>query len=121
MSIPSKTVKGLQDIRSHSGRAREGAIPHKAYMRLSCLEMEKFRRARERESAMTRVRNIDARCREIDAEKAIILGLMKEEDTPGLARAPEGAGGPGTGRVSGGADGRDPGATRNTGGFKLKY
>ncbi len=79
MAIPSRTIKGLQDIRSHSGRAREGAIPHKAYMRLSCLEMEKFRRARERESAMVRVRNIDARFREIDSEEAMILRAMKKQ------------------------------------------
>lgn len=73
MAIPSRTVKGLHDIRSYSGRAREEAAPHKAYMRLSCLEMEKFRRAKERESAMARVRNIDTRFREIDSEEALIL------------------------------------------------
>jgi hypothetical protein len=109
MAISSKTIKGLQDIRSHSGRARERAIPHKAYMRLSCLEMEKFRRARERESAMVRVRNIDARFREIDSEEAMILRAMKEQD--------------GTGPV--GAPGKDsvhnPSGAKNTGGFRLKY
>src|SRR5271157_539996 len=83
MTIPSGTIKGLQDIRSHSGRAREGAIPHKAYMRLSCLEMEKFRRARERESAMVRVRNIDARFREIDSEEAMILRAINKQDKTG--------------------------------------
>ncbi|MGA2936975.1 MAG: hypothetical protein ABSF52_07745 [Syntrophobacteraceae bacterium] len=83
MTIPSVTIKGLQDIRSHSGRAREGAIPYKAYMRLSCLEMEKFRRARERESAMVRVRNIDARFQEIDSEEAMILRAIKKQDKTG--------------------------------------
>ncbi len=109
MAILSRTIKGLQDIRSHSGRAREGAIPHKAYMRLSCLEMEKFRRATERESAMVRVRNIDARCREIDSEEAMILRAMKEEG----GHPPAGAPGEGEGHNC-------PGA-KNTGGFKLKY
>jgi hypothetical protein len=109
MAIPSRTIKGLQDIVSHSGRAREGAIPHKAYMRLSCLEMEKFRRARERQSAMVRVGNIDARFREIDAEEAMILRLMKEQDGSGPACA------------SGGSSGYSTVVKKNTGGFKLKY
>jgi hypothetical protein len=109
MAIPSKTIKGLQDIRSYSGKAGEGAIPHKAYMRLSCLAMEKFRRARERESAMVRVRNIDARFQEIDSEEAMILRAMKERDRTGQTDAPE-------------ADsGRNPLVGRNTGGFRLKY
>jgi hypothetical protein len=90
MTIPSGTIKGLQDIRSHSGRAREGAIPYRAYMRLSCLEMEKFRRTRERESAMVRVRNIDARFREIDSEEAMILGAITKQDKTGPSDAPGG-------------------------------
>lgn len=80
MAIPSKTIRGLQDIRTHSGRVSEAAIPYKAYMRLSCLEMEKFRRTQERASAMTRVRNIDVRFREIDDEKAAILNAMGERN-----------------------------------------
>ena len=109
MAISSRTIKGLQDIRSHSGRAREGAIPHKAYMRLSCLEMEKFRRSREKESAMVRVRNIDARFREIDAEVAMILRAMKEQERTGPSDAP----------VKG--YGHTPPGVKSTGGFKIKY
>ena len=109
MAIPSKTIKGLQDIASHSGRAREGAIPYKAYMRLSCLEMEKFRRSRERESAMVRVANIDARFLQIDAEEAMILRVMKEQDETALAGS------------LGGDSGYDPVRKKNTGGFKFKY
>jgi len=109
MSVPPRTIKGLQDIASHSGRAGEEAIPHKAYMRLSCLEMEKFRRARERQSAMVRVGNIDARFREIDAEEAMILRVMKEQDGAGPAGTP------------GGGSGYNPVGKKNTGGFKLKY
>lgn len=78
MAISSRTIRGLQDIRTHSGRVREASIPHKAFMRLSCLEMEKFRRAKERESAITRVKNIDARFRDIDAEKTVILNAMNK-------------------------------------------
>jgi len=78
-------------------------------MRLSCLEMEKFRRYRERASAMARVRNIDARVREIDSEEAIILLALKEQGKTGPAEAPE-------------KDyGHNAAGAKSAGGFKLKY
>lgn len=107
MIISSRTMRGLQDIRTHSGRVREAVIPHKAYLRLGCLEMEKFRRAKERESAMTRVRNIDSRCRDIEAEKTKILNAMNKlnKDSPACERKEESSG-----------------PCRKSGtGFKLKY
>jgi len=108
MAIASRTIRGLQDIRTHSGRVREAVIPHKAFMRLSCLEMEKFRRAKERESALTRVRNIDARFRDIDAEKELILETMNARDNDSFLSKEREEHKPGPGRKSGA-------------GFKLKY
>ncbi len=46
---------------------------YRAYMRIGCLEMEKLRRGVERESAMHRVRNIDARSKEMEAEMNSLL------------------------------------------------
>jgi hypothetical protein len=40
-------------------------------MRISALEMEKARRGLERKSAMQRIKDIDARFREIGAEKKV--------------------------------------------------
>lgn len=80
MAIPSRPRRGLQDISTHAGRVRQASIPYKAFMRLSCIEMEKFRRARERASAMNRINNIDARFAEIDAEKAAILLALGEKE-----------------------------------------
>ena len=108
MAIASRTIRGLQDIQTHSGKVREAVVPHKAYMKLSCLEMEKFRRTQERESAMSRVRNIDARFLAIEAEKAVIENALNEQMA------------------------RDPGRTQSTerpgdcsprakSGFRLKY
>ena len=68
-----KPVRGLQDLRTISGKIDMVAEPYRAYMRISCLEMEKWRRQKERESAMMRVRHIDARFREIEAEKTALL------------------------------------------------
>jgi len=88
MAIPPRNLKSLQDIRTHAGRVDEAAIPYKAFMKMSCLEMEKFRKERERASAMTRVNNIDRRFREIEAEKAAMLSCL-EEVPEGKRKGPE--------------------------------
>ena len=73
MPIPRRNIRGLQDIRTLSGRVDPTFVPHKAHMRLACLEMEKVRRGKERESAAYRIENIDARLKEIEAEEALLL------------------------------------------------
>jgi len=73
MAIPRRTIRGVQSIRTNSGKVDIFHEPHRAYMQISCLEMEKVRRSKERESAMQRVRQIDARFREIEKEKAYLL------------------------------------------------
>ena len=52
MGIPKRAVRGLQDIRTLSGSVDQSTIPYRAYMKVSCLEMEKLRRQQERASAM---------------------------------------------------------------------
>ncbi len=76
MAIPPRNLKSLKDIRTHAGRVDGTVVPYKAFMKLSCLEMERFRKEKERSSAMTRVNNIDKRFREIEAEKASILARL---------------------------------------------
>lgn len=70
---PKTNLRGLQDIRTHTGRVSSLSEPYRAFMRISCLEMEKARRGKERESALHRVQVIDQRFREIAAEKAELL------------------------------------------------
>ena len=69
----NETIRGVKDIRTHAGRTNLAAPPYQAYFRIGALEMEIARRATERESAMKRVNNIDARVREIEAEKNALL------------------------------------------------
>lgn len=77
----SGDIRGVRDIRTYSGRVDAGSVPYLAYMKISCLEMEKARREKERTSALTRMRNIDSRIHDIDAERNIILKkLEKHED-----------------------------------------
>lgn len=73
MGIPRGTIRGLHDIRTYSGKVDIFHEPYRAYMQISCLEMEKARRSKERDSATQRVRQIDARFREIEKEKAYLL------------------------------------------------
>jgi len=71
---------GLNNIRTISGKVNQAAIPYRAYMQVTCLEMERARRSAERQSAMARVTAIDCRLAAIDKEKA---GLLRSIDEPG--------------------------------------
>lgn len=108
MPVPKRNARNLQDIRTLSGRVDQANQPYRAFMKIAALEMEKARRGAERESAMHRVRNIDARLREIEVEKADLLEILGERSN---------------GRRSVNAPGVeekfDP--RRNTEGFKLRY
>ncbi len=73
MAIPKRTIRGVQSIRTNSGKVDIFSEPYRAFMQISALEMEKARRGKERDSAMQRVRQIDARFREIEKEKTYLL------------------------------------------------
>ena len=83
MATTKRNIRGLQDIPTLSGRVDQTALPYKAYMKVACLEMEKVRRGKERESASFRVKNIDARFKEIEDEKAALLQALAKLDKPG--------------------------------------
>jgi len=70
--------KSFSDIKTHSGRVDQTSTPYLVYMKISCLEMEKARKGKEREGALNRVNNINARFREIEAEKARLLEATGE-------------------------------------------
>ncbi|MBI2189181.1 MAG: hypothetical protein HYU37_18950 [Acidobacteria bacterium] len=103
MSHPRKSMR---DIKTLAGRVDRIANPYMAYMQITCLEMEKARKGREKESALQRARNIDARLSDIEREKAILLNALAER---GAAPAPPGA------------PGRQPHAAGNGGGLKVRY
>jgi hypothetical protein len=104
MAIPAK---GLNQIRTLSGRADQLSLPYRDYMQISCLEMERARRNTERKSASQRIALIDARIEEIDKTKQDLLQAVSAsgEGAP--------AGQPGSRP--------EPAPRRNTGGFKIRY
>ncbi len=104
MAIPAR---GLNQIRTLSGRADKLSVPYRSYMQITCLEMERARRNMERKSAGQRIALIDARIKEIEKTKQYLLhGLAASGDSAQahlLGSAPE------------------PAPRRNTGGFKIRY
>jgi len=104
MAIPKR---GLADIRTHSGLVDQTKRPHKAYLKLSCLEMEKIRRGKEKASATHRVENIDERLKKIQVEEAALLQRLED------AKSREATDPPGSPPKQESGD--------NSHGFKLKY
>ena len=69
MPMTKRVMRGLHNIKTMSGRVDDFATPYKAYMKLSILEMEKYRRNKEKASALARLQTIDQRFQEIEIEK----------------------------------------------------
>jgi hypothetical protein len=98
MTIPRR---GIQDIRTLTGKVRKATIPHEAYLRISHIEMEKARKTQESEKARQLMADIAVRLVEIEAEKENLLQTMGER--------------------GGNATPARTGPPRHTGGFKIKY
>lgn len=98
MAMPRR---GIQDIRSLTGRVKKATLPHEVFLRISQIEMEKARKTRESEKAQQLVADIAARLKEIEAEKeALLRGVGAREVDPRQAR---------------------PGPPPSSGGLKIKY
>ncbi len=104
MAIPSK---GLNNIRTLSGRVDQVSLPYRIYMQITCLEMEKARRGKERQSSAQRITEIDARLKEIDQAKQELLQAVSTKGKGLPARLP-------------GLE-LKPTIRRGAGGFKIRY
>lgn len=104
MAIPTR---GLNQIRTLSGRADQLSLPYRSYMQISCLEMERARRNKERKSASQRIALIDARIEEIEKTKQELLQAVA-------------AAGQGVPVCLSGFE-PEPAPRRSTGGFKIRY
>jgi flagellar motility protein MotE (MotC chaperone) len=76
MAPSKRTIRGLQDIRTIAGKPDIINEPYRAYMRITAIEMEKARKNKERQSALQRVRSIEERFKEIEAEKGALLEAL---------------------------------------------
>ena len=82
-----RTNRGLRTIRTHTARSNPLSIPYRAFLKISCLEMEKARLGKERDSAIERVQYIEGRFREIEAEKKELLAKPGMQEPSGHAQA----------------------------------
>ena len=104
MAIPTK---GLNTIRTLSGRVDQLSLPYRSYMQVTCLEMERARRGMERKSASQRVALIDARIEQIEKDKQELLRAVALAGQSTPARLP-------------GLE-LKPTPRRSAGGFKIRY
>ncbi|HEY2104743.1 MAG TPA: hypothetical protein VGH29_03100 [Candidatus Binataceae bacterium] len=87
--IPSKTQRSLSILRSLSGSANQAMAPHAAYMKITTIELEKMRLGKARDHALHRMGEIDARLRELEAQKAALMSAMEAvHAAPPPARGP---------------------------------
>lgn len=69
-------LRTIADLKTRSARNAPPLAPHSAYMKITSLELEKLRLARVRGNAAQRISDIDARCAEIEREKAALLSAL---------------------------------------------
>lgn len=80
MSTRTRPPRTLSDIRTHSGRANRGHQSYKDYFQAGALELEKWRREKEKEASLKRLAIINDRIAQINHEKSVLLGAAMSED-----------------------------------------
>lgn len=89
MPIQRRPSRGLADLRTLTGRSDTQIPAHKAYLRISFLELERARRMQEARTCHDRIDIIRARFREIDNEIADIrASLDSTAPRAGAVQAP---------------------------------
>jgi hypothetical protein len=79
MAIPRKNLRSMHDLQTMAGKCDKTSLPYRTFLRLGCLEMEKYRRGQERQSAMFRMMHIDKRFQEIELEKSALLQNLEKQ------------------------------------------
>jgi hypothetical protein len=81
MTIPiqRRPLRGVSDLRTLNGRSNAPISPHKAFLRISFLELERTRRLQEARTCHDRCEATRQRFREIDAEIDAIRARLEAE------------------------------------------
>jgi hypothetical protein len=88
MPSAKRIIRGVKHIRTRSGAPDQVVIPYKAYMAITALEMEKFRRETERDNLVLRLSNLNARLQTVESEKAALLRRLGNKAGGRPARRP---------------------------------
>jgi len=104
MPPPNRAIRGVTDLRTHSGTPDQVIVPYKAYMAITALEMEKFRRETECHNLTTRLNSVSAHLRRHSAtlEYLLIAGLARNVPLCGIPYSPSRLGRDETSMKSGG-------------------
>jgi len=111
MPPPKRIIRGVKDIRTRSGTPDQVIVPYKAYMAITALEMEKFRRETERENLTLRLNSVNARLQTVESEKEALLQRLGKEAAGRPSRRP----------ITSSRPIRDCPAAGHAGGFKFQY
>ena len=76
---PPMKRKSVNDIKTHAGTVGQTFLPHKAFMRISCLEMEKAHCIKEMENSRRRIEAIKKRLEEIETETDALMNRIKAD------------------------------------------
>ena len=73
MAMRTRPPRSVSDIKTHSGSTKNNHETYRNYFQVGALELERWRREREREAAALRIAEIDNRISDIDNEKKKLL------------------------------------------------
>ncbi|MEI7996311.1 MAG: hypothetical protein WCH01_15550 [Methylococcaceae bacterium] len=73
MAIITRPQRTVSDIKTHSGKSSRDHEVYRDYFQVGALELERWRRTKEREVAASRIAGIDSRLIAIDKEKEALL------------------------------------------------
>ncbi len=74
-------LRGMRGVRTLSGINQVNNVPHRVYMKISALEMEKLRYQQEKAKAIQRIQAIDKRVQEIDVEVTELLVALSPSES----------------------------------------
>jgi len=75
-----RTVRHPHAFPNLSKRQNDAMLPHKTYMQLAFLELERARHEKERELVHNRLKAIQARIRQIESQKAELLASVSAQE-----------------------------------------
>jgi len=83
------TVRHPHDFPTLTRRQNDAMVPHKIYVQLAFLELERTRHEKERERGQNRMKAIGARIRQIESKKAELLASVAEQEGKGGRFVPD--------------------------------
>ena len=82
MAIRTRPPRTVSDIKTRSGVAKNQHETYRNYFQVGALELERWRREREREASSSRIAEIDKRLTDINREKQLLLDAAMENASP---------------------------------------